>query len=245
MSNEELVKQYREGNKKALSELIEQNEGIVRKLAKKFKIFGTCVEIDDLLQEGYIGLIKAADKYDFNNCNKASFITYATHWIYKRLYSFVVGGTDKKKANNQLNNNCTSLNAPVKGNDEYNELIDFIEDTEVEYISIEEKLYLDELRGELEKVMNDNNTLRERNVLKLRYGCWNMEPSLPVDIGDMLEIDNKEVNKIIYKALYKIRNSVWGRTKGRKYRDELIGAHYNYQYVNNSFDEELEMLRSL
>lgn len=243
MSNEELLKQYREGDKEALSELIEQNEGIVRKLAKKFKIFGTCIELDDLLQEGYIGLIKAADKYDFNNPNKASFITYATHWIYERLYSFVVGGTSKKKANLQLNNNCISLNTPVNENEDSNDLIDFIEDTDD--TPIEEKVYLEELREELKKAMIQNNTLKEMQIIKLRYGCWDINPSQPSEIASLLSMDVKQVQRINIKALYKIRNSVWGRTKGMQYMDELLGTTYSYRSVEKKIDEELELLRSM
>jgi len=36
---------------------------------------------DDLLQEGFIGLSRAVDKYDATKSNGAKFSTYAVHWI--------------------------------------------------------------------------------------------------------------------------------------------------------------------
>lgn len=246
MSNEELVKQYREGNKEALSELIEQNIKIIYKLIKKFKRCGTCIDKDDLLQEAYIGIMEATDKYDFDNPKKAKFITYAVYHIYKRLTLSIVGASTKNKENNKINNSCISLNAPVPGDEENDELINFIEDPEQGYDNIEDKLYFATLRKELEGAMNINNTLQEREILKLRYG-WDISPIPPKEISDILDINVNKVRSIETKSLKKLRECVWGRTEGRKYRDELIGTHYNYnyQYVNNSFDEELELLRTL
>ena len=244
MNNEELLKLYRAGYKKALEELIEQNKGIVFKLINKFKVYGNCLDEDDLLQEAYIGIIEAADKYDFDNSKKAKFITYAVYHIYKRLTGSIVGVSTKNKENNKINNNCTSLNAPVPGDEENDELINFIEDPEQGYNNIEDKLYFATLRKELEGAMNTNNTLQEREILKLRYG-WDISPITPKETSGILDINVNKVRSIETKSLKKLRESVWGRTKGRKYRDELIGTHYNYQYVNNSFDEELELLQSI
>lgn len=73
MSNEELVKLYQEGNKEALKELIEQNRGIIFKMANKFYIGQTnSISVEDLEQEGYIGLMIAAQKYKFDKEKKQS-----------------------------------------------------------------------------------------------------------------------------------------------------------------------------
>ncbi|MDF2883809.1 MAG: polymerase sigma factor, sigma-70 family, partial [Clostridiaceae bacterium] len=41
------------------------------------------------------------------------------------------------------------------------------------------------------------------------------------------------------KALRKIKESLWGRTSGRKYRDELIGTYDNtYRAVERRIDLE-------
>ena len=68
MSNEELVQEYQSGNHQALDELIQQNTGLVFYFANKY--FPLCsmtpMDIDDLVQEGWIGFLDAAKKYDPN-----------------------------------------------------------------------------------------------------------------------------------------------------------------------------------
>jgi RNA polymerase sigma factor (sigma-70 family) len=79
-SNEELVYLLQQRDKQALKMLLDQNKGIVNKLVNKFYTEKTnSIDREDLMQEGFIGLILAANKYD--NPNKAQFITYAVFWI--------------------------------------------------------------------------------------------------------------------------------------------------------------------
>lgn len=87
MSNEELVTLYQNGYSGALDKIVEQNQGIVHKLAQRFAVNNNkSMDMDDLLQEGNMGLIRAAGKYNPNHENKAKFTTYAVHWINMRLY---------------------------------------------------------------------------------------------------------------------------------------------------------------
>ena len=113
MTNEELVKLYQLGDKQALEQLIEKNKGIVIKLVNKYYIDKTSsINREDLDQEGMIGLIIAANKYDLNNPKKASFITYAVFWVNQRLNRFV----RQRNTNNEI-----SLNKRI-GEDEDTEL---------------------------------------------------------------------------------------------------------------------------
>lgn len=68
MTNEELVQEYQNGNHQALDELINQNNGLVYYFANKYLPLcpKTTMDMDDLLQEGWIGLVDAAKKYDPN-----------------------------------------------------------------------------------------------------------------------------------------------------------------------------------
>ncbi len=56
MSNEEMVKQIQQGNDKLLETLWEQNKALVYSTVKKYR---SIAELEDLMQEGYIGLHKA------------------------------------------------------------------------------------------------------------------------------------------------------------------------------------------
>ncbi len=77
----ELGKIIRTGKKKesdyALKKLIQANLRLVVSIAKKY--VGHGILFMDLVQEGSLGLIKAAEKYDYSKGFK--FSTYATWWI--------------------------------------------------------------------------------------------------------------------------------------------------------------------
>lgn len=65
------------GNKKAKKRLIEANLRLVVYIAKRYTNHG--MQFLDLVQEGNIGLIKAADKFDYAKGYR--FSTYAAYWI--------------------------------------------------------------------------------------------------------------------------------------------------------------------
>ena len=77
----ELGKLIQEGGKKeredAKNKLVQANLRLVVSIAKKY--IGQGVLFMDLVQEGSLGLIKAAEKYDYKKNFK--FSTYATWWI--------------------------------------------------------------------------------------------------------------------------------------------------------------------
>src|SRR5918998_17219 len=73
----DLGRRTREGDKTARSELIEKNLRLVIPIAKKYRGMG--LPFGDLIQEGNIGLMRAADKFDPEKGFR--FSTYATWWI--------------------------------------------------------------------------------------------------------------------------------------------------------------------
>jgi len=73
----DLGRKAREGDKTARAKLIEKNLRLVIPVAKKYRGMG--LPFGDLIQEGNIGLMRAADKFDPEKGFR--FSTYATWWI--------------------------------------------------------------------------------------------------------------------------------------------------------------------
>ena len=78
MSNEELVKLIQQGINTAdnLQLLYDQNKGLIHSMANGLQAY---VEIEDLMQEGFIGLYEAVKRYESDK--EVKFMSYAPHWI--------------------------------------------------------------------------------------------------------------------------------------------------------------------
>lgn len=74
---QELSRKAKTGDKTAVNKLVESNLLLVVSIAKKY--YGCGLPLLDLIQEGNIGLITAANKYDGEKGFR--FSTYATYWI--------------------------------------------------------------------------------------------------------------------------------------------------------------------
>lgn len=80
-----LLKKAHEGDKEARDTLIEENMGLVRSVAARFRNRG--VDLEDLFQIGSIGLIKAVDKFDLTY--QVQFSTYAVPMIAGEIKRFL------------------------------------------------------------------------------------------------------------------------------------------------------------
>ena len=97
MTNEQLVARIQagEGTADNMLRLWRQNERFIAKMAVKYQ---GCAELDDLKQEGYIGLCEAVRQYDPEK--GASFIGYAGFWIRQAMRRYI-------------DNCCSTVRIPV------------------------------------------------------------------------------------------------------------------------------------
>ena len=102
----ELGKRVQEGDIEARNILVERRPQARGKYRKK--ISGPGVPFQDLLQEGNIGLLKAAEKYDYKK--GVRFTTYASWWIKQGIVRSIA-------------NDGRAIRIPVHMNDKYNRYV--------------------------------------------------------------------------------------------------------------------------
>ena len=82
----ELAQSWAEGKQSAGARLIESSLPFVISIAREYRRWG--VPLEDLVQQGNLGLLKAASKFDpEKNCR---LITYAAYWIRAEIRDYVV-----------------------------------------------------------------------------------------------------------------------------------------------------------
>lgn len=86
MTNEILVELIQAGENTAdnMQKLWEQNRGMIWKLAQQYR---NKAEIEDLMQEGFIGLCNAVDAWQPDA--GASFLHYAVFWIKQGMRRYI------------------------------------------------------------------------------------------------------------------------------------------------------------
>ena len=109
-SDETLIDMYRVGNETAIETLFDRYKNLVRKKAKAMYIAGG--DSDDLIQEGMIGLYKAARGYDES---KGTFCSFASLCIDRQIMTAVTASNREK---NVPLNNYVSFEMPAYNDDD-------------------------------------------------------------------------------------------------------------------------------
>ena len=186
------LRRCQEGDPEAKRILIERNLRLVAHVAKKYQENGE--ELEDLISIGTIGLIKAIST--FNSERSARRSTYAARCIDNELLMMLRA---RKKCSREV-----SLYEPIGTDREGNEiqLFDVIEMGEEDvHHRLEKKEDVIRLYQKVESELS----VRERIVLKLRYGLYNEEEYTQREIAKMLGISRSYVSRIEKSAIEKLR----------------------------------------
>lgn len=177
MEDTELIKKAKSGDENALDELMNNYKKLVSKISRRYFIIGA--DVNDVIQEGMIGLFNAYVNYD--ETKNAQFKTFATLCINRRILNAI--NKSKKLASVVLSDDNLEIitkNSPIFTpeedfifNEEYKMLLEEIK----KVLSNKENLILnkflenksyDEIAEELDitKKSVDNALARIRNKLK-------------------------------------------------------------------------------
>jgi len=110
---------HEEGDEKALHELIESYTRLVVSMASRFRNYG--LPMGDLIQEGNVGLMQAASRFDYKR--DLRFSTYASWWIRSAIQDYVLRNwsivrTGTTAAQKSLFFNLRRLRAKIEGENE-------------------------------------------------------------------------------------------------------------------------------
>ncbi len=106
MNEISLIKAAQQGDEKAREKLVVDNTGLVNMAARKFVSSGT--EFEDLMQIGFIGLVKAVDRFD--ESFGVMFSTYAVPMIIGEIRRFL-RDEGKVKISRQLKQDVRNMKA--------------------------------------------------------------------------------------------------------------------------------------
>ncbi|WP_027398132.1 sigma-70 family RNA polymerase sigma factor [Anaerovorax odorimutans] len=100
-----LIHEAKSGNEEAKEQLVNQNTGLVKNIALKF--VGIGYELEDLLQIGFIGLLKAIDRFDMSY--DVMFSTYAVPMILGEIKRYI-RDDGRIKVSRQIKQDIKSMN---------------------------------------------------------------------------------------------------------------------------------------
>lgn len=104
MSNEELVQLIRQGIDSAgnMEQLYIQNKGLIYKIALHYRI-DSRTDIEDLVQEGYLGLYEAVQRYEDDR--EVKFTTYSAFWIRQAIQRYFENNRGSVRASSAMQAN--------------------------------------------------------------------------------------------------------------------------------------------
>jgi RNA polymerase primary sigma factor len=195
-----LARKAAAGDVAARNSLITANLRFVVLVAKGYASRG--LPLEDLINEGNIGLINALDHFDpERGCH---FITYAIWWIRQAMLKAIRAAERVSADSPEDARGPVSLDSPLFDEEGATPLTDLIPDRENQG---PEQVVLDgSLKNEIERLLKRLSP-REVNILRERFGLDGREPASLEEIGKRLRMTRERIRQIEKKALLRIRHS--------------------------------------
>ena len=178
--------------------LVERNLRLVVYIAKKFE--NTCVDLEDLISIGTIGLMKAINT--FNADKNIKLATYASRCIENEILMFL-------RRSNKLKSEV-SIDEPLNQDRDGNELLlsDILgTDEDVIYKNLE-----DEVDHKLLKIAISKLSDKEKYIMNLRFGMNGCTEKTQKEVADLLGISQSYISRLEKRIMGKMRKEISSRS---------------------------------
>ena len=108
----ELFKRYKSGDKTVLTKLVNHNLRFVVSVAKQYHFQNNGLWLGDLINEGNIGLCKAATRFDVTQGFK--FISYAVWWIRQSIFQAISEKAKKIRIPQNIKTNLNKIRGEME-----------------------------------------------------------------------------------------------------------------------------------
>lgn len=191
------------GDSRALNRLVEANLRFVVAIARQYQ--GKGLSMDDLISEGNIGLMKAAQKYDATRGLR--FVNYAVVFIRRQIERALKAESSEQRVESRAGGQTRSVDAQL-GSKSNMSLLSVLVDGNAPMA--DQRVYNATMERAVEKAIAalDN---RERQVIEAYFGI-NQENLTMAEIGQDMGLSRERVRQIRDKAV---------RHMKRRYSSEL------------------------
>ena len=193
----QLSERIQQGDQRALNKLIEANLRFVVSVARQYK--GQGVEMEDLVSEGNMGLMKAAAKFDASK--GVRFVNYAVVQIRQQIEKAIEQQTRQQ-------NMPLSVDAPL-GHRTNMSLLSVLVNSNAPMA--DERIHSEAIEEAVEFALGSLDK-REAQVVNAFYGI-NQEHETMAEIAEDMELKRERVRQIRDKAVRKLRKAYKQRLK--------------------------------
>lgn len=227
----DLLIRAKDGDVKARNKILYSNVRYVIQCAGLVR--GCSLSLEDIVTEGFIGLIKAMDLFELNS--GVRFLTYARWWVQEYIANAVRSSrmiSIPKKKMLALKNSCemkddkylmyaknaaksvASLDAMV-GDGDGATLGEFIEDPN---LKPDEKYFLKEMSSNLNRILSSLSD-REQKILSLSFGLKDGNEMSNSEVAESFGISRQRVDQIKKNAFRKLNTE-----SNRRYFEGYVSA---------------------
>jgi RNA polymerase primary sigma factor len=199
-----LSERIKNGDQRALNRLIEANLRFVVAIAKQYQ--GKGLEMDDLISEGNIGLMKAAKKFD--GSRGLRFVNYAVVFVRQQIEKALKNESTELRVENARDGESRSVDAPLGGRAGMC-LLSVLAD--VNSPLADERVYSAAVVDAVEFAIHSLNP-REYQVITAYYGIGHERLTM-AEIAEQMDLKRERVRQIrdcatrrLKKAYKKVKN---------------------------------------